>query len=80
MAENGISRYALVDNLTQIVVNVCVWDGDASTWQPPSGTTAVEIATMLCEIGWKKVGEIYEAPIVIAIEPLVFDSQSPTAP
>ena len=67
MAENGISRYALVDNATQIVINVCVWDGNASTWQPPAGTTAVEIsAELLCEIGWTKEGALYAPPIIDA--------------
>jgi len=81
MAEQELWRYALVDNATQIVVNVCVWDGNVSTWQPPAETTAVKIpAELLCEIGWTKVGENYETPIVVIIEPPVLDPQWPTAP
>jgi len=72
MAENGILRYALVDNATQIVINVCVWDGNASTWQPPTGTTAVGIpAGLPCEIGWTKEGALYVPP---TIEPLPIEA------
>lgn len=31
-------RYAIVENGT--VVNVVIWDGDTTVWQPPKGTTA----------------------------------------
>lgn len=32
--------YAIIEN--GVVVNVVLWDGD-SEWQPPAGTTAVEV-------------------------------------
>lgn len=32
-------RYAVVDNTTNVVVNVILWDGVAQ-WAPPAGTTA----------------------------------------
>ena len=37
-----MARYAMVDDTSQIVVNVIEWDGDTATWQPPSGYTMVE--------------------------------------
>lgn len=33
--------YAIIEN--GIVINVVVWDGNTETWQPPEGTTAVEV-------------------------------------
>lgn len=33
--------YAIIEN--GLVVNVVVWDGDASAWQPPDGTIAVPV-------------------------------------
>lgn len=33
--------YAIVKD--GIVINVVVWDGNLATWQPPEGTTAVEV-------------------------------------
>lgn len=45
-----IQNYCIVDIATNIVVNVCVWDGDTNTWQPPAGTIAVQSDT--AGIGW----------------------------
>ncbi|MDR8102437.1 hypothetical protein KPB04_11935 [Burkholderia cenocepacia] len=36
-----MSNYAVVEDGT--VVNVVVWDGDETIWQPPTGCEAVEI-------------------------------------
>lgn len=38
-----MDRYAIVDNVTHLVVNVCAWDG-VTEWSPPTGTTAVKLA------------------------------------
>ena len=37
-----MSRYAMVKNVANIVVNVIEWDGDEANWQPPQGYTMVE--------------------------------------
>jgi hypothetical protein len=37
-----MARYAMVDDTSQIVVNVIEWDGSVETWQPPAGYTMVE--------------------------------------
>jgi len=37
-----MARYAMVDDGSQIVVNVIEWDGDEAKWKAPSGYTMVE--------------------------------------
>lgn len=44
-------RYAIVDDITKVVLNITKWDG-TTPWQPPAGTTAVNIDGILCDIGW----------------------------
>lgn len=36
-----MGTYAIVEN--SIVQNVVVWDGNTEDWQPPAGTSAVEV-------------------------------------
>ena len=31
-------NYLMVNQSTNVVDNVCVWDGDVNTWQPPENT------------------------------------------
>ncbi len=33
--------YAIIEG--GIVVNIVVWDGNTSEWQPPEGSTAIEV-------------------------------------
>lgn len=35
----------MVNQSTNVVDNVCVWDGNSSTWQPPSGYLMLVEAT-----------------------------------
>ncbi len=42
------NRYAVVDSATNLVTNVCVWDG-GTPWDPPSGSYVVQSDTL--EIG-----------------------------
>lgn len=37
-----MNTYALIENGT--VVNMIVWDGNAKTWQPPTGQEVVQSA------------------------------------
>ena len=37
-------KYALLDAQGGWLINVVLWDGDLSKWQPPAGTTAVRLA------------------------------------
>lgn len=33
-----IQNYLMIPTSTNVVENVCVWDGDVNTWQPPVDT------------------------------------------
>jgi hypothetical protein len=37
-------QYAILDQANGHLVNVVLWDGDLSKWQPPAGTSAVRLA------------------------------------
>jgi hypothetical protein len=37
-------KYAILDQANGRLVNVVLWDGDLSKWQPPTGTSAVRLA------------------------------------
>ena len=39
-----IQKYAMIDS-SNIVYNISIWDGNNSTWTPPTGTTCVAIGT-----------------------------------
>ena len=49
-----MARYAMV-NSEGVVENVCEWNGDTTTWQPPEGITMVEIEDefVTAELGGK---------------------------
>lgn len=54
-------NYAIVAN--GVVVNIIVWDGDTSTWQPPQGSTAVAIPDgTFVNIGYLYDGTSFSAP------------------
>lgn len=54
--------YAVVEN--GVVVNIVLWDGNTETWQPPTGTTAVEItdATGPAYIGGTYANGVFAMP------------------
>jgi len=37
-------KYAIINEAAGHLVNVVLWDGDLSKWQPPANTTAVRLA------------------------------------
>jgi hypothetical protein len=37
------NRFAVIDSKHGWIVNIVVWDGDTTKWQPPSGTYAVPL-------------------------------------
>lgn len=51
-----MSNYAVVDDGT--VVNIVVWDGDETAWQPPEGCQAVELS----EDEIVEIGDEYSEP------------------
>ena len=53
MVKEFISQnYLIIQN--NLVVNVCVWDGDTSKWTPPQGSIALVQATTSCMV-WQSV-------------------------
>jgi len=38
-------QYLMVNESTNIVDNICVWDGDTNIWQPPANTLMLVQAT-----------------------------------
>lgn len=38
-------NYLMINESTNVVDNVCFWDGDTNTWQPPSNTLMLIQAT-----------------------------------
>lgn len=47
-----VQNYLQVQN--NVVTNVCVWDGDTNTWQPPADATMLVQATTPC-MTWEPV-------------------------
>lgn len=46
-------NYLMINESTNTVDNVCVWDGDPNTWQPPAGyLMLVQAATMALVWVW----------------------------
>lgn len=44
-------RYAIVDDLTKVVLNLIRWDG-VTLFTPPVGTSLVNVTDVPCNIGW----------------------------
>ena len=38
-------QYLMLNESTNVVDNICVWDGDTNTWQPPENTLMLVQAT-----------------------------------
>lgn len=55
-------RYALVNQETNTVENVILWDGDTRNWTPPEGVIAI-LAPDEVGIGWKYEGGAWVAPV-----------------
>ena len=41
-----MNKYAIIDEANGHLVNVVLWDGDTSKWQPPTGTRAELLANV----------------------------------
>ena len=42
-----MQNYLMINESTNVVDNVCVWDGNPNTWQPPSGYLLLVQATTM---------------------------------
>jgi hypothetical protein len=48
-------NYLMINESTNVVDNVCVWDGNPDTWQPPAGyLMLVQATTMALVWQWDK--------------------------
>lgn len=47
-------NYLMIPNATNVVENICYWDGDINTWQPPVDTLML-IQSATNAIIWKAV-------------------------
>ncbi|WP_321905112.1 hypothetical protein [Paraburkholderia tropica] len=58
-----INNYALLSS-SEVVENIVVWDGNTETWQPPAGTTAIEVteATGPAYIGGTYANGVFSPP------------------
>jgi hypothetical protein len=64
-------NYLMVNESTNIVDNVCVWDGDPNTWQPPANYVMLVQATTMAVVweydivnkDWVLVQEMGQAQI-----------------
>lgn len=46
MGENMTTQnYLMINESANVVENICVWDGDTNTWQPPQGYLMLVEAT-----------------------------------
>jgi hypothetical protein len=60
-----MNNYAIVEN--GLVVNVIVWEGNESTWQPPAGTQAILVPeNVSVSIGYTCNGTTFSAPVTPA--------------
>lgn len=47
----ALDNYAIVNETTNVVMNICVWDG-TTAWEPPEGTFVVKLEPgQYCDIG-----------------------------
>lgn len=53
----AVERWAMIKDGT--VINVCLWDGQLSTWQPPEGIE-MQLAPDQVAIDWTYDGEWHE--------------------
>ena len=56
-----MKKYAIVNNSTNLVENIIVWDGE-TLWTPPEGHIAVNIDDLDVGIGWTYNNGIVTAP------------------
>lgn len=47
-------NYLMIPTATNVVENICLWDGDVNTWQPPADTLMLIQADIPAMI-WKPV-------------------------
>lgn len=55
-----MENYLQINKNTNVVENVCIWDGNSSTWTPPSDALMLVQATMPAMVWqWKSIQNDY---------------------
>lgn len=55
MIDMTVENYLMINESTNVVENVCLWDGNLNTWQPPTGyLMLVQANTMALIWAWDK--------------------------
>jgi hypothetical protein len=55
-----VQNYLMINQSTNVVDNVCLWDGNPNTWQPPAGyLMLVQSTTMALVWGFDKAVDDY---------------------
>jgi hypothetical protein len=47
-------NYLMISTVTNVVENICLWDGDVNAWQPPANTLML-IQADISAMVWKQV-------------------------
>jgi hypothetical protein len=63
-------RYAMVNDATGVVDNVCNWDGELTTWAPPAGYTMVQLGDEHFHVGvfWTYANGVFTEPVYVEPE------------
>jgi len=58
-------RYAMINNSTNVVDNVCNWNGELTTWTPPEGYIMVKLTDEQAPVGiwWTYVNGVFTEPV-----------------
>jgi len=54
-----VERWLMI--VDDVVVNVCLWDGDTDSWTPPDGAV-MERQEGQVGIGWERIDGVWTAP------------------
>lgn len=81
----SVRNYLMVNKTTNIVDNVCVWDGDSDSWEPPVTHTMLPQASTLAKVwvyntdtseyvlepvkGSGAIGHVLEGDVLVTNEP-----------
>jgi len=58
-------NYCMVNEITNVCDNICMWDGDTNTWKPPTGYLMLVQATTLAK-NW--VWDVADQAWVLSVE------------
>jgi hypothetical protein len=54
-------RYAIYETVTGLIVNICIWDGEAY-WHPGEGLDVVALGDSGAGIGWTYINGTFTPP------------------